>query len=122
MIGTPHPGNCGIGGRVGPVRNLGCSPMRLLVARCSAVYSGRLDTILPEALRLLMFKADGSVLIHADAGGYKPLNWMTPPTAIEQTGDTIVVRKFAGKTEDRLQITLHEVISDVTHDMGPPLD
>jgi RecB family endonuclease NucS len=96
--------------------------MRLLVARCSAVYSGRLDTILPEALRLLMFKADGSVLIHADAGGYKPLNWMTPPTAIEEDGDTIVVRKFAGKTEDRLEITLQEVLSDVTHDMGPPLD
>jgi RecB family endonuclease NucS len=96
--------------------------VRLLVARCSAVYSGRLDTILPEALRLLMFKADGSVLIHADAGGYKPLNWMTPPTAIEEDGDTIVVRKFAGKTEDRLEITLHEVLSDVTHDMGPPLD
>jgi endonuclease len=96
--------------------------MRLIVARCSAIYSGRLDTILPEALRLLMFKADGSVLIHADAGGYKPLNWMTPPTAIEEDGDTIVVRKFAGKTEDRLQITLHEVLSDTDHDMGPPLD
>jgi RecB family endonuclease NucS len=48
--------------------------VRLIVARCSAVYSGRLDTVLPEAPRLLMFKADGSVLIHADAGGYKPLN------------------------------------------------
>jgi RecB family endonuclease NucS len=93
--------------------------MRLIVARCSAVYSGRLDTILPEALRLLMFKADGSVLIHADAGGYKPLNWMTPPTAIEQDGDQIVVRKFAGKSVDRLEITLHEVLSDVEHDMAP---
>jgi len=48
--------------------------MRLIVARCSAVYSGRLDTVLPEALRLLMIKEDGSVLIHADSGGYKPLN------------------------------------------------
>ena len=96
--------------------------MRLIVARCSAVYSGRLDTILPEALRLLMFKADGSVLIHADAGGYKPLNWMTPPTVIEEDGDCLVVRKFAGKSEDRLEITLHEVVSDVTLDMGPPLD
>jgi endonuclease len=93
--------------------------MRLIVARCSAVYSGRLDTILPEALRLLMFKADGSVLIHADAGGYKPLNWMTPPTAIEQEGERIVVRKFAGRSEDRLEITLHEVLSDVEHDMAP---
>jgi RecB family endonuclease NucS len=96
--------------------------MRLIVARCSAVYSGRLDTILPEALRLLMFKADGSVLIHADAGGYKPLNWMTPPTVIEENGDCLVVRKFAGKSEDRLEITLHEVVSDVTLDMGPPTD
>ncbi|HEY0226937.1 MAG TPA: hypothetical protein VGC05_11225 [Mycobacterium sp.] len=49
--------------------------MRLIVARCSAAYSGRLDTVLPEALRLIMVKADGSVLLHADAGGYKPLNW-----------------------------------------------
>ena len=56
---------------------------------------------LPEALRLIMIKADGSVLVHADAGGYKPLNWMTPPTAIEEDGDTIVVRKIKG--EDRLE-------------------
>jgi hypothetical protein len=48
--------------------------MRLIVARCSAIYSGRFDTVLPEALRLLMIKEDGSVLIHADSGGYKPLN------------------------------------------------
>ena len=95
--------------------------MRLLVARCSAVYSGRLDTVLPEALRLIMVKADGSVLIHADAGGYKPLNWMTPPTAIEEDGrGQIIVRKFAGKTEDRLQIILHEVLYDETHEMETP--
>lgn len=49
--------------------------MRLLVARCTVQYSGRLSTVLPEAVRLLMFKADGSFLVHADAGGYKPLNW-----------------------------------------------
>jgi hypothetical protein len=98
--------------------------MRLIVARCSALYSGRLDTVLPEALRLLIFKADGSVLIHADQGGYKPLNWMTPPTVIEEAADadpaTITVRKFAGKTEDRLVIVLHEVLSDVVHEMEPP--
>jgi endonuclease len=94
--------------------------MRLIVARCSAVYSGRLDTILPEAVRLLMFKADGSVLVHADAGGYKPLNWMTPPTVIEEHEDQVIVRKYAGKTEDRLEITLHEVISDQTVEMGSP--
>ena len=89
--------------------------MRLIVARCSVEYSGRLSARLPEALRLVMLKADGSVLVHADAGGYKPLNWMTPPTVIEEDGDTIVVRKLKG--EDRLEITLHEVVSDVTHPM-----
>jgi len=94
--------------------------MRLIVARCSAIYSGRLDTVLPEALRLLMIKEDGSILIHADAGGYKPLNWMTPPTVIEEEAGRIMVRKHAGKTEDRLEITLSEVLSDVTHDMGLP--
>src|SRR4051812_50032262 len=65
-----------------------------------------------------MLKADGSVLVHADAGGYKPLNWMTPPTAFEHEGDTIVVRKRQGRSEDRLEIRLHEVLSDVEHDMG----
>jgi RecB family endonuclease NucS len=94
--------------------------MRLIVARCSAIYSGRLDTVLPEALRLIMIKEDGSVLLHADAGGYKPLNWMTPPTVIEEEPTRIVVRKHAGRTEDRLEIALTEVLSDVTHDMGLP--
>src|SRR3954453_8028240 len=65
-----------------------------------------------------MLKDDGSVLVHADTGGYKPLNWMTPPTVIEDTGDLVVVRKRAGKTEDRLEIKLIEVLSDVTPDMG----
>src|SRR4029077_9515366 len=65
-----------------------------------------------------MLKDDGSVLVHADAGGYKPLNWMTPPTVIEDNGDVVVVRKRAGRTEDRLEIKLVEVLSDVTHDMG----
>jgi endonuclease len=94
--------------------------MRLIVARCSVDYSGRLSAHLPEALRLLMFKADGSVLVHADAGGYKPLNWMTPPTVIEESPDTIVVRKRAGTSEDRLQITITEILSDVSHEMGSP--
>jgi endonuclease len=86
--------------------------MRLVVARCSVTYSGRLDAHLPEAVRLLMFKADGSVLVHCDGGGYKPLNWMTPPTAIEEDGDRIVVRKVKG--DDRLTIALAEVLSDMT--------
>jgi hypothetical protein len=92
--------------------------MRLIVARCSVEYSGRLSARLPEALRLVMLKADGSVLVHADAGGYKPLNWMTPPTVVEEIGTPptrIVVRKVKG--EDRLDIVLHEVLSDVTHAM-----
>jgi hypothetical protein len=91
--------------------------MRLLVARCEVSYSGRLNAFLPEATRLLMLKADGSVLVHADAGGYKPLNWMTPPTAIEEAPDRIVVRKRAGKTEDRLEIRLVEILSDATHEL-----
>jgi RecB family endonuclease NucS len=73
---------------------------------------------LPEAVRLLMFKADGSFLVHDDAGGFRPLNWMTPPSVIEEASDAIVVRKRAGKSEDRLEIRLVEVLSDVTHDMG----
>ena len=92
--------------------------MRLIVARCEVVYSGRLNAVLPESTRLLMLKDDGSVLVHADSGGYKPLNWMTPPTVIEEDGDRIVVRKRAGKTEDRLEIRVAEVLSDVEHEMG----
>src|SRR5690242_15322654 len=94
--------------------------MRLIVARCEVRYSGRLDALLPEALRLIIVKADGSVLVHADAGGYKPLNWMTPPTVIEESPGEMVVRKRAGASEDRLEISLTEVLSDVSHDMGSP--
>ena len=97
--------------------------MRLLVARCSVTYTGRLNASLGESLRLIIFKADGSVLVHADAGGYKPLNWMTPPTVIEEPDEqTIVVRKRAGSSEDRLEIVLSEVLSDSEHDMGSPED
>jgi RecB family endonuclease NucS len=95
--------------------------MRLIVARCEVVYSGRLNAVLPEATRLLMLKSDGSVLVHADTGGFKPQNWMTPPTVIEHEGDPLgrlVVRKRAGKTEDRLDIRIVEIFSDVDHDMG----
>ena len=90
--------------------------MRLIVARCEVRYSGRLTAVLPEALRLLMIKADGAVMVHSDAGGYKPENWMTPPTVIEESEDGIVVRKV--KDDDRLDIRIAEVVSDVTHDMG----
>ena len=94
--------------------------MRLIVARCEVVYTGRLTAFLPESIRLLMLKDDGSVLVHADQGGYKPLNWMTPPTVIEEGDGVLVVRKRAGKTEDRLEIRIAEVLSDVAHDMGEP--
>jgi RecB family endonuclease NucS len=92
--------------------------MRLIVARCEVAYTGRLNAYLPESTRLLILKADGSVLVHADAGGYKPLNWMTPPVVLEDGGDVLVVRKRAGRSEDRLEIRLHEVLSDVEHEMG----
>jgi endonuclease len=94
------------------------APLRLIVARCEVTYTGRLNAHLPESTRLLMIKADGSVLVHADAGGFKPLNWMTPPTVFEDNGELLVVRKRAGRSEDRLEIRLHEVISDVEHEMG----
>ncbi len=99
--------------------------MRLIVARCSVRYTGRLTTDLPEGLRLLMLKKDGTFMIWADGGGLKvkPLNWMTPPTVVEQEGEPLermVVRKRAGTSEDRLDIRIAEVLSDVTHDMGEP--
>lgn len=90
--------------------------MRLIVARCEVVYSGRLSAVLPEAVRLLILKADGSVLVHDDAGGYKPLNWMTAPTFVADDGGKLVVTK--PKAEDQLEIRLVEVLSDVSHDMG----
>ena len=93
-------------------------PVRLIVARCEVLYSGRLSAILPEALRLLMLKDDGSVMVHADSGGFKPQNWMTPPTVIEEEPGRMVVRKRAGASEDRLEIRIAEVVSDVSHDMG----
>src|SRR5947208_10225959 len=96
----------------------GAEPMRLIVARCEVRYSGRLTAVLPEALRLLMIKSDGSVMVHADTGGYKPQNWMTPPTVIEESDGLIVVRKRGGAADDRLEIAIAEVLSDITHDMG----
>jgi endonuclease len=94
--------------------------MRLIVARCEVRYTGRLTALLPESLRLIILKADGSVLVHADAGGYKPLNWMTPPTVVEESPGRIVVRKRAAASEDRLEISISELLSDVNHEMGSP--
>jgi RecB family endonuclease NucS len=94
----------------------------LLIARCSVDYTGRLTTHLPEAVRLIMVKADGGVSIWHDGGSsHKPQNWMTPPTVIEEAGEPpvrIAVRKRAGASEDRLDIAITEVLSDVSHDMG----
>jgi RecB family endonuclease NucS len=94
--------------------------MRLMIARCSIAYSGRLSTQLAEATRLLMFKADGTFMVFSDHGGpsVKPLNWMTPPTVIEESPEQIVVRKRAGADEERLEISVAEILSDVTHEMG----
>jgi RecB family endonuclease NucS len=97
--------------------------MRLIVARCEVSYIGRLTTTLPEAVRLLMVKADGTFMVWADGGGpnVKPLNWMTPPTVLEEThGEDgvltgLVVRKQ--RQEDRLEIALHEVIADIEHEL-----
>jgi RecB family endonuclease NucS len=95
--------------------------MRLLVARCTVEYSGRLTTSLPHAVRLLMFKADGSFLVHADVGGYKPLNWMTPPTVIEERASDdgvvshITVRKQ--RAEECLEISLSEVLYDFEQEL-----
>ncbi|MBV9820307.1 MAG: endonuclease NucS [Solirubrobacterales bacterium] len=93
--------------------------MRLMVARCSIDYSGRLTTHLAEATRLLMLKADGTFMVWSDHGSQsvKPLNWMTPPTVIEEEPGRLLVRKRSG--DDRLDIALHEVLSDVTHEMAP---
>ncbi len=96
--------------------------MRLIVARCAISYSGRLNTHLPEAVRLLMIKADGTFMVWADGGGpsVKPLNWMTPPTMIEESPGELVVRKRASAIEERLEVSISEVLSDVTHEMGSP--
>ena len=89
--------------------------MRLVIARCSVDYSGRLDAHLPEANRLIMVKADGCVAIHADGGAYKPLNWMNAPNRLEELEDRWVITNPKGET---LTITLHEVLSDVGAELG----
>ena len=89
--------------------------MRLVIARCSVDYSGRLDAHLPEANRLIMVKADGCVAIHADGGAYKPLNWMNAPNTLVDNGDHWVV---TNPKKETLTITLHEVMSDVEQELG----
>ena len=97
--------------------------MRLVIARCTVDYEGRLSAHLPEAVRLIMVKANGCVAIHADGGAYKPLNWMNSPNTLTVDDDpeaddaraVWTVRNPGGET---LTITLHEVLSDEAHEMG----
>jgi RecB family endonuclease NucS len=89
--------------------------MRLVIARCSVDYSGRLAAHLPPAVRLVMVKADGCVAVHADGGAYKPLNWMNAPNTLTEDGPVWTVQNPKGET---LQITFDEVFLDVTQDCG----
>ncbi|PZQ88962.1 MAG: endonuclease NucS [Leifsonia xyli] len=101
--------------------------MRLVVARCSVDYAGRLSAHLPLATRLLVVKADGSVLVHSDSLSYKPLNWMSPPTSFvldevdEERADAGVIelwRVTNAKTADLLVISIHEILHDSAHELG----
>ncbi|HPG76755.1 MAG TPA: endonuclease NucS, partial [Rhodoglobus sp.] len=101
--------------------------MRLVVAKCSVDYAGRLSAHLPLATRLLLVKADGSVLVHSDSLSYKPLNWMSPPCTIaviepeaeQAEAGVIEVWKVAqAKTADLLVISIHEILHDSAHELG----
>jgi RecB family endonuclease NucS len=101
--------------------------VRLVIATCSVDYDGRLTAHLPLATRLLLVKADGSVLVHSDGGSYKPLNWMSPPCAMAEVepdkaeaaeGVTAVWVVQHAKSEDRLRVKIHEVHHDSAHELG----
>jgi hypothetical protein len=101
--------------------------MRLVIARCSVDYAGRLNAHLPLATRLLMLKNDGSLLVHADGGSYKPLNWMSPPCTLvveepdddqAEAGVVELWRVTHAKTADLLVVSIHEVLHDSAHDLG----
>src|SRR4051794_21439431 len=95
-------------------------PVRLVVARCQVDYAGRLTAHLPMATRVLMIKADGSVLVHSDGGSYKPLNWMSPPCVLREgtSEDGAALWTVTSRTDDTLQILIEEVLSDTSHDLG----
>jgi RecB family endonuclease NucS len=95
--------------------------MRLVLTRCSVEYDGRLGARLAPAVRLLVFKADGSVAVHSDSKAYKPLNWMNPPCTVTETDGLVTVSTPKG---ERLVIELHEVLFDQTFELGedPGLD
>ncbi len=101
--------------------------MRLVIARCSVDYAGRLSAHLPLATRLLLVKGDGSLLVHSDGGSYKPLNWMSPPCTLEtldpddEQADAGIVELWKvthKKTADQLVVSIHEVLHDSAHDLG----
>lgn len=95
--------------------------MRLVVARCQVDYAGKLSAHLPMALRLLVVKADGSVLVHSDGGSYKPLNWMNPPCTLIETeldDGTFEWTVAAQKSDDTLRIQLAEILSDSSFELG----
>lgn len=94
---------------------LAWSTVRLVIARCSVDYAGRLSAHLPSATRLILVKADGSVSIHADDRAYKPLNWMSPPCSLKETEGTWTV---VNKAYEKLIITLEEVLHDSSHELG----
>jgi len=94
--------------------------MRLVIARCSVDYAGRLSAHLPLATRLLLVKADGSVLVHSDGGSYKPLNWMSPPCLLEMAVDAegIGVWRVVNKAGEQLVVTIEAVLHDSAHELG----
>jgi len=89
--------------------------MRLVIAKCSVDYEGRLQAHLPEATRLIMVKADGCVAVHADGGAYKPLNWMNAPNRLSEDDEGWTVTSPKGEV---LRIWLHEILADSSHEMG----
>jgi RecB family endonuclease NucS len=86
-----------------------------MIARCSVDYEGRLSARLPSAVRLIMVKADGSVLIHSDGGSYKPLNWMSPPCTLREDGPRWTV---TGKSGEQLIITIEDIVTDAAYHLG----
>jgi endonuclease len=94
--------------------------VRLVVARCQVDYAGRLTAHLPMATRVLMIKADGSVLVHSDGGSYKPLNWMSPPCTVREgtTDEGEIEWTVTSKTDDTLRILIEEIHHDSSHELG----
>jgi len=97
--------------------------VRLVIARCQVDYAGKLTAHLPMATRLLVRKADGSVLVHSDGGSYKPLNWMNPPCTVSEnevdgTLEWTVTSQASGTAGDTLRIKIEQVLHDSSHDLG----